>query len=182
MTDLPVWLLDVDGVINAWRPAWPEFRREKCTANGLTIRWAPELVDRIRALHAAGQVEVRWCTTWCGYPEQLDALGDLLGLKLVAAFGDRPLSKTWGEMKRDAALMVLGDGRRLVWTDDDEVDAARRLSPVLAEAEADGRALLVKPDSRGGLRAEDVEVIETWLATPAKPVMLLPNALDPECS
>jgi hypothetical protein len=53
VTDLPpVLLLDVDGVINALRPPWDDTDRAKC--RGLTIRWAPTAVARIRNLHDAG--------------------------------------------------------------------------------------------------------------------------------
>ncbi len=69
MTDdkRPVLLLDVDGVINAFNPGWGDTARAKCA--GLTVRWSPDMVARIRALHASGLDEVRWSTTWCGFPD-----------------------------------------------------------------------------------------------------------------
>lgn len=170
MTDPPVWLLDVDGVLNASKPGWGGPPRKTSVA-GLTIRWAPPLVARICALHDAGAVEVRWSTTWCGYPDQLADLGALFRLDLESAFGDRPMSKTWADLKVEAALSVLAEGRRLVWTDDDEVDAARRLFPELAAAEAAGIALLIAPRSNRGLQPEDLDLIETFAAdvSAAKP-------------
>ena len=153
-------LLDVDGVINAMRPPWDDTDRAKC--HGLTIRWAPPAVARLRALHDAGLVEARWCTTWCGFPDQLASLQDVLDLKLASAFGDRPASKTWGDLKVEAAIAVLAEGRRLVWVDDGEVDAGRRLFPAVAESEADGRALLVQPESLYGLTAEHLDEIEVF--------------------
>lgn len=109
----PVWLLDVDGVLNASKPGWGGPPR-KTNVAGLTIRWAPPLVARIRTLHASGVVEVRWSTTWCGYPDQLADLGTLFHLDLESAFGDRPMSKTWADLKVEAAMGVLTEGRRLV--------------------------------------------------------------------
>lgn len=156
----PVLLLDVDGVVNAMRPPWDDVERTKC--HGLTIRWAPAAVDRLRAMHDAGLVEVRWCTTWCGFPDQLAALGDVLGLDLMSAFGRRPASKTWGDLKVEAAIAVLAEGRQLVWVDDGEVDAGRRLFPAVAEGEADGRALLVQPESLHGLTSEHLDEIEAF--------------------
>jgi hypothetical protein len=165
MTDqLPVWLLDVDGVINAYVPAWTDMVKVKCA--GVTIRYAPVLVDRIRTLHASRAVEVRWCTTWCGYPELLADLEALLDVAFAPAFGDRPLSKTWAEMKAEAAVAVLAEGRRLVWTDDSEVDAGRRLYPAIQRGETDSRAHLVAPESRYGLTADDVLGIEAFLRAP----------------
>ncbi len=63
----PVWLLDVDGVINVPRPGWNAAPRSgnACSAGtAFRIRWAPALLDRIRALHHTGSVEIRWCSTW----------------------------------------------------------------------------------------------------------------------
>lgn len=168
MTDQPpVLLLDIDGVINALQPPWDDVDRTKC--HGLTIRWAPAAVDRLRAMHDAGLIEVRWCTTWCGFPDQLAALGAALGLDLASAFGKRPASKTWGDLKVEAAIATLAEGRRLVWVDDGEVDAGRRLFPALAEAEASGRALLVQPESLHGLTAEHLDEIEAFTRTACVP-------------
>lgn len=162
MTNLPpILLLDVDGVLNAMRPPWDDTDRTKC--HGLTIRWAPAAVARLRALHNTGLVEARWCTTWCGFPDQLADLQDVLELKLVSAFGKRPASKTWGDLKVEAAIAVLAEGRRLVWVDDGEVDAGRRLFPAVAAGEAAGRALLVQPESLYGLTAEHLDEIEVFV-------------------
>lgn len=161
MSVQPVWLLDIDGVINANKPGWSAAPR-KVFCGGFTIRWAPALIVRIRQLHRAGRVEVRWSSTWCGYPTQLGELSTQLGVDFLPSFGDRPPTKTWGDLKVEAAIDVLASGRRLVWTDDDEVDAARHLFPQLAEAEADGRALLIAPQSNRGLQPEHLDQIEAF--------------------
>ena len=158
MSEPPVWLLDIDGVINANRPGWGEApRRIRCA--GFVIRWAPKLLDRIRELHRTGEHEIRWASTWCGFPEQLDELSRHLGVQFERAFTDRPMSKTWAEMKADAALAVLAEGRRLIWTDDDEVPVAPGFYPAIAEAAADGRALLIAPKSNRGLQPADLDLI-----------------------
>lgn len=63
----PVFLLDVDGVINVDRPAWPDAdaRATVTTSDGVTwpFRWSPALVIELGRLHAGGLVEIRWCTT-----------------------------------------------------------------------------------------------------------------------
>ena len=159
---LPIALVDVDGVINTFRPSWGA-DLTRANVAGLPIRYAPALIDRIRDLHQTGLVDIRWSTTWCGLPTQLAALNDLFGFTFPAAFGNRPMSKTWGDMKLDAALDVLAAGRRLVWADDEEAAAARRLCPAIAAAEADGRALLVAPESEYGLQPDDIDRIEAFL-------------------
>jgi hypothetical protein len=160
--DPPVWMLDVDGVLNVFQPSWGvELTRVKV---GFPIRYAQPLIDRIRSFHTSGVAEVRWSTTWCGWPDQLDELGRVLNLDLPRAFGDRPMSKTWGDLKVEAALAVLAEGRRLIWTDDGEVKAGRRLFPALARAEAAGQALLIAPESELGLQPEHLDLIEAFAA------------------
>ncbi|GAB7053226.1 HAD domain-containing protein [Catenuloplanes indicus] len=160
MTTRPVWLLDVDGVINAWDADWGT-GPTKTRVDRLNIRWAPELAARIRAVAPA--VDIVWATTWCGFPDQLTALGQMLGLEgLPSAFDGRPLSKTWADQKLEAALRVLDGGRRLIWTDDTEVQAAADLYPQIAAAARDRRALLIEPDGRRGLRPAHLDAIEAF--------------------
>lgn len=163
MTEPPVWLLDIDGVINANKPGWSAPPRRVRIA-GFMIRWAPALIDRIRELRRDGAVDVRWASTWCGYPTELDQLSACIGLRLDPAFGDRAASKTWGDEKAEAALDVIRQGRRLIWTDDDEVDAARDLFPLIAKAEADSRALLIAPRSNRGLQPAHLDQIAEFAA------------------
>lgn len=160
----PIWLLDIDGVVNANKPGWggPPHR---ISCAGLVIRWAPAMLRRIRMIHHDCAAQIRWASTWCGFPDQLTRLQLELQLDFPSAFGDRPVSKTWGDLKVEAALAVLAAGRRLVWTDDDEVAAARTLFPVLAQAEADGRALLIAPRSNRGLQPAHLDLIEAFVGS-----------------
>jgi hypothetical protein len=73
----PVWLLDVDGVINASKPGWggpPVSRRIWANGKHLVVRREPALIARIRELINARAVEVRWCSTWCPWADQLERL------------------------------------------------------------------------------------------------------------
>lgn len=165
MTDKPVWLLDVDGVINTNRPGWSAAPRQGMAyadGTGWKMRWASALTTRIQAIHQAGLAEIRWCTTWC---ERTAQLGRMFGIgPFDDAFGTRPDHKTYGDLKAEAALAVLADGRRLIWADDAEVPAARDLFPQIASAEADGRALLIAPDERRGLQPADLDAVEAFAA------------------
>jgi hypothetical protein len=160
-----VLLLDVDGVLNTFHDSWgAPLVRTHCA--GQPIRYAPAMFERLRGIVNAGLVEVRWSTTWCGIRPQLAAMTDLLGIDATPAFGPhRPMAKTWGDLKLDAALAALGEGRRIVWADDDEEAAAgRRLCPKIAEAERDRRALLICPVSEYGLQPEHLDEIEAFAA------------------
>lgn len=159
--DVPMWLLDVDGVINADNPDWEAAGQEATARSGgrtYRLRWAPELINRIRCLHESGLVEVRWCSTWCPDASELEQLWDL-----------PVLSRAWTEdingfpavkAKILAAKGVLAEGRRLVWTDDDVTPLPG--SSHYEELTADGRALLIAPDYRFGLRPEHLDAIEAF--------------------
>jgi hypothetical protein len=68
---VPVWLLDIDGVLNAVarepdRSVWPDWQQGSAEAGGVSwpIRFSPSVSRAIRRLHEQGLVEVRWLTTW----------------------------------------------------------------------------------------------------------------------
>ncbi|MEV5819393.1 hypothetical protein AB0L22_09470 [Micromonospora haikouensis] len=161
MTDLPpVWLLDVDGVINASRPGWSAAPRKGYASDNTTsyrLRWAPALIDRIRTIHKAGTVEIRWCTTWCAYADQLERLFALP--PLGRAFTDDINGEAASTAKLTAARQVLADGRRLIWTDDTEVPPG---GDVHDELTGSGRALLIRPRGSIGLQPEHMDRIEAF--------------------
>ncbi|HEX6968729.1 MAG TPA: hypothetical protein VF174_07980 [Micromonosporaceae bacterium] len=158
----PIWLLDVDGVINTSRPGWGAApRRGTAVAGGVgyTMRWAPALINRIRTLHINGVVEVRWCTTWCAWADQLEQLWDLP--PLARAFTGDINGHAAVLAKIAAARQVLAGGRRLVWTDDDVVPRPND-GPLYDELTADGRALLIRPRGTVGLQPEHLDQIEEF--------------------
>lgn len=156
----PVWLLDVDGVINASRPGWsapPRKGYAYAGAHEYRLRWAPALIQRIRDLHKAGAVEVRWCTTWCAYADQLERLWALP--PLGRAFTDDINGHAASVAKLAAARQVLAGGRRLVWTDDTEVPL---FGDVHDDLTAAGRALLIRPRGSTGLQPDHLDQIEAF--------------------
>ncbi|WP_308285564.1 hypothetical protein [Actinoplanes hulinensis] len=154
----PVWLLDVDGVLNATRPGWGAAPRSGiAVSDGVAyrIRWAPALVSRLRALHSSGLVVMRWCTTWCADAEQIERL-----------FGLPPLERAWTHpissvqapaVKLAAARAVVAEGRRLIWTDDEVVPVG---GPVFEELSGNG--LLIAPKPGRGLQPEHLDAIEAF--------------------
>lgn len=177
----PIWLLDVDGVLNAATrtpdaAAWPTWRTGRATAAGgqWHITWAPPVVETIRRIHRAGVVDVLWLTTW--EEAANESLGPLLGLpELPVASRLRPggsgraahgfvatragAGNRW--WKLDVAQQIL-DGeplRPLIWTDDDlswepgaRAWAEQRPSPTL----------LIAPATDVGLTAEHLAAIEAF--------------------
>jgi hypothetical protein len=176
----PVWLLDVDGVLNAVTASpdptvWPEWRQGRATAlsSSWPITWAPELVAWITRLGADGLADVRWLTTW---EEAANAsLAPLLGLPalpLAGRAGDLPGAGPHGYVsgrvgardrwwKLDVARRLLDPlpYRPVIWTDDDLVWepearewAERRPAPTL----------LIAPATDTGLTPEHLRVVEEF--------------------
>lgn len=157
-----VWLLDVDGVLNTRRPGWgapPAHGFAYSEGRPFRMRWAPALMQRIRAVHDSGRVRIRWCSTWCPESDQLERLFDLPHFDRV--WTDQLNGLLAGLAKLDAAYDVLAQGHRLVWTDDQEVPAA---GVIREELTAGGRALLIAPAPARGLQPEHLDQIERFVA------------------
>jgi hypothetical protein len=163
-TEPAVWLLDVDGVVNADRPGWAmaPYRRWVYADGEYRLRWAPKLLQRIRALVHASAVDLRWCTTWCPWAHVLEAAWGLpeLPRALTAEQCDRSPGQV-DTAKVAAARAVRAAGRRLIWTDD---TAVPRVGPILRELTAGGQGLLIAPASRFGLLPEHMDQIEAFAA------------------
>lgn len=172
MDERPIWFLDVDGVINAYDGAWvPHSQVTSHMSVGgrrYKIKWERLLVSWIKKLSSAGLVDVRWSSTWCLAPSELERV---FNLKLPNAFtvdipdGVDPCSiairMQIPELKLNAVRDALAAGRRVIWTDDDEVPSP--WSALHADLTRGGRALLIKPDSDLGLQPEHVDEIERWI-------------------
>jgi hypothetical protein len=83
--DVPILLLDVDGVLNAPRVDLPGGWR-RGTFNGFVLSWDPTLTARLRELHESGRVEIQWLTTWTMNADRLlaEPMGLPRGLKTHA--------------------------------------------------------------------------------------------------
>lgn len=159
----PIWLLDVDGVINATRPGWGAAPRKRdvwssSSNQSFILRWAPPLITRIQRIQRDGLAEIRWCTTWCCDADALETLWSLPPLS--RAFTDPINGREASMAKLAAACQVLAEGRRLVWTDDAEVPTSGETYDRLT---FDGQALLIAPHPSRGLQPEDMDRIETFL-------------------
>lgn len=150
----PVWLLDVDGVINVDRIGeWDTtLTTGRAVADGESyrMRWVPEVVDFIRDTAEAGRVRVVWCTTWCPYTAVLEALWSLP--KLDTAWSDGLYGRYARKAKRDTAKLYADHGVPVIWTDD---DVAESFAPSV---------LGIRPDSRYGLTPGDLAEIKDFIA------------------
>jgi hypothetical protein len=164
----PVWLLDVDGVLNAHRPGWGDKVAEGAARAGggqFWIRWSPELVERLVAIDATGAVEVRWATTWVPW---IDSIEQLLGLPSWHVAWDGPYDgagtpalPTPIRKLRSALEVVEHERRPLVWTDDDAIPSHGRERDRIVNAGVP--FLLVSPATRAGLQLSDIEAIEEFV-------------------
>ena len=89
----PLWLLDVDGVLNAvtrWpdRSAWSDWASGSAATGAYRwpIWWSPTVTATVAELHATGVVEVRWLTTWGRHANE--ELRELLGLPAFEVAGE----------------------------------------------------------------------------------------------
>ena len=158
----PVWLLDVDGVINANRPGWSAAPHQATVAaSGTTwrMRWEPRLATAIRETHLSGAAEVRWATSWVSYPDELERVFRLPTLPL--AFTDEAY-RGITEAKINAALHVVEtENRPLIWTDDEVIPTD---GPIYDRLHAAGvPLLLIAPKANRGLRADDIDTITMFL-------------------
>jgi hypothetical protein len=169
---LPVWLLDIDGVINALargpvRGAWPaddwtqHVVRAEIPNMGmmvLPILVAEPVLDFVRKAVASGTVEVRWHSTWrTAAVTDLAPMLDLpsIPISIAPEWTERPE----GWWKFPAAERVIASGRRLVWTDDD----IARFDGELGGLESREDALLISPNPETGLTSADLDRIAAFL-------------------
>src|SRR4029453_9325889 len=83
--DVPILLLDVDGVLNVPRFDLPEGWK-RGMFNGYIMSWDPTVTARLRDLHESGRVEIQWLTTWATNADLLlaEPMGLPRGLKTHA--------------------------------------------------------------------------------------------------
>ena len=152
---IPIWFLDVDGVVNALaRPA--PIGYQITTANtmgrGWRIAYSREVIDFINRVNREGLAEVRWLTTW-----EQDAHRELapdVGLDAFPAYDipDDDSPSGWWKADVVARLDRRREARPFIWTDDDleteDVDFLR--------AQTERSALPIATDPAAGLSNDDL--------------------------
>lgn len=180
---VPVWLLDIDGVINAiggsavYQGRWPdatwletemevELEEPWKFADGrneVYLKVAQPVRDFIRDVHDQGLAEIRWHTTW---REEAWKLSRWLGLPMFPIhhapeyFQTQNLNPNTLWWKLYGANRVLADeGRPLLWTD----DGIRYEVPEDSRVYLDPHSLIIAPDDRYGLSPSDLDQIRNYL-------------------
>ncbi len=172
----PVWLLDVDGVLNACssrgcRTVWPQECWNSCVVADLDGRkWpilvADPVVSYLRAVHVNGDAEIRWHTSWQHSAPQ--RLAPALGLPdwpvaVAPEYHDPSGHTAHGWWKLGAAARVLEEeGRRLVWTDDD-ISFGAQLTGAVGELLRRPGVLAVTPRTTIGLTRKNLLAVDAFL-------------------
>ena len=163
----PIWLLDVDGVVNAngWARRevdfWPKesVKHELISVNQWQryhIFVAEGLIDFINEMHASGKVEIVWATTWLDHANT--HLAPAFGLPTLEV-GARPIGMDDHYYKHRAARAGIAAGRRVIWTDDVEITAQMRQE----FTESGLSHLLIAPDEVYGLTPADCAKIREFV-------------------
>ena len=168
-SEVPILLLDVDGVLNAARMDPPDGWRQGIF-NGFLLSWDPTITARLRRLHESGVVEIQWLTTWAENADALlaEPMGLPRGLRthgredvLPTGFGgERRGVSGWWKLAAIRAVADAEPGRRIVWIDDDLADQA---DDVVEWLDAHPHVYVVAPDLFTGLTHEHLDEIEEWL-------------------
>ena len=167
--DIPILLLDVDGVLNAVRSELPEGWRQG-RYNGFVLSWDPTVTARLREWHESGRVEIQWLTTWTTDADRLlaEPMGLPRGLKTHDRADAAPVGflarltgiSGWWKLAAAREVAAAEPDRRIIWIDDDLAEQAEDTSEWLA---AHGQVLVVAPDLFTGLTHEQLDEIEAWL-------------------
>jgi len=168
-TDVPILLLDVDGVLNAARLDLPD-GWQRGTFNGFVLSWDPTVTARLRELHESGRVEIQWLTTWTTNADRLlaEPMGLPRGLKTHAPTGMAPTGflgplggrSGWWKLVAAREVAEAEPDRRIVWIDD---DLAAQATDTVEWLSAHTQILVVAPELFGGLTHQQLDEIEAWL-------------------
>jgi hypothetical protein len=169
----PLWLLDIDGVVNAVAregalDAWPR----SAWVRRMITTWVPDrgmmtlpilaarpVLDFITQVHESGSAEIRWHSTW--RTAAVTAFAPMLGLpaipiSIAPEWTERPVGLWW---KLPAAQRAVATGRRLIWTDDDLRFYAHEIGDLAQRDDA----LVIGPPSDTGLTPTHLAAIAEFI-------------------
>ena len=159
MSSRPMLILDLDGVIS---PYGSEAKGGMAVARvgGYLLLYRPGVIAGLNALNKEGDVELRWLTSWGS--DVRTHVAPALGLDdfpMLAEGENDATDRTWWKLR--TVLLHLPGGTRFAWIDDD-LKPTRRAR--VRRACGTGTCLLLRPDSRLGLTATELDQVRTFLA------------------
>lgn len=185
----PVWLLDVDGVLNAVtspgkRPpksagwpadSWVDFMADATISQvprEFRILAAQPVLNVVRRARDEGLAEVRWLTTWEEGDLVLNELAPKLGLPDFPIAGRQADNRSprftdyswWWKLPIVQRVHGEDPDRDILWTDDDI--SSSRPAKVWANSQPKGRITWISPNSGIGLIPTHVDKITKWLDLP----------------
>ena len=160
----PVILLDVDGVLNAYRyddrngEGFGDFQTAECY--GYQITYSQKMGDRLAALDA----DIVWHTTWAGGNRCNTEIGPLFGWGNLPVLAEPGWGSTHGDYywwKLDPAFdYIRNNPRPFVWIDDDllyEFGAENTMKSLCQPC------LLIAPSPHTGITVAEMERIEEFV-------------------
>lgn len=151
---IPVWLLDIDGVVNMLGGAKPGDNQDIAATQGMffNITWRSSVTNFINKVINEGRADVRLCSTWVS---DAKTMTDLLGLpELPLAFA-ADTDRYWVRPEKLNAAKILREaGIPFVWTDDEAIPRGFG---------GDRNTLLIEPDPWNGLTEGDLAIIDHFL-------------------
>jgi hypothetical protein len=152
---IPVWLLDIDGVVNklGGRSAGDNMGIADTSDGGMyNITWRSSVTNFINKVISEGRADVRLCSTWVS---DAKTMTDLLGLpELPLAFDADTDRYAIRSEKLNSANILREAGIPFVWTDDDAIPRGFI---------GDHKTLLIEPDPYVGLTQSELSAISHFL-------------------
>jgi hypothetical protein len=177
----PIWLLDIDGVLNAvpfqGNHPWGEMKRVR-NKQGFKLTVSPAVIEFINDVHNAGLVEIVWNTMW---QDQANTdFAPLFGLPTNLTIGGKETHPDDWDFKMPFGynFMHANPERRIIWTDDDlPLSEARNVHEVanglfeignLEDREMESiliakNRLFIQPETHLGLLPEHIEAISRFI-------------------
>lgn len=167
----PVWLLDIDGVLNTHPTRAAQRNVVRTPTDDWTIDWNPAIIEVIKDVYARDVVDLVWLTTWEPEIHLISPLFDMPFLPcghqvlhtVSTKFPNAPVTD-WS--KRLVFNHYRSLGHPVVWTDDSAIDV-REVNDTVGSLDD---VLFIRPNYRIGLTPEHLVLIMSFIGRYANKV------------